>query len=77
VIVISMQRTMEGLFVERVIHRFPHARAVQAFTFATVDAFNRWSKADSARFRYPLFYAQLERDAAQLLADHDEAQTAG
>lgn len=77
VIVISMQRTPAGLFVERVVHRFPCARAVQAFTFATADAFQRWCHADSARFKYPLLYARLERDAAELFADHDEAQAAG
>lgn len=76
-IVISMQRTTAGLFVERVIHRLPSARAVQAITFTTADAFMRWCQADPGRFEYPLFYARLERDAAELFADHDEAQRTG
>lgn len=77
VLVVTMQQTACGLFVERVLQRPKAARIVQAAVFDTPGSFHRWCDADSARFEYPLLYSRLARDADQLLADHADSQVAG
>jgi hypothetical protein len=75
VLVVTLQRTADGLFVERVVQRPRAARVVQAFVFTTPEAFHRWCDADAARFEYQLMYSGLQRDVDELFADHAEQVT--
>lgn len=77
VLVVTMRWTACGLFVERVLRRPKAARVVQATLFDTAPSFQRWCDADPARFEYPLLYSKLRRVAAELFAEHADAQAAG
>ena len=77
VIAVSLQRTRNGVFVQRALQRHGTARVVQAATFNTSDDFRRWCAADAARFDYPLLSAKLARHADELFNRHDAMPNAG
>lgn len=76
-LVVTMRRTPDGVFVERVIRQPGSARVVQAVVFATAGQFMRWCDADRARFDYPLVYASLTRHADALFAARTDPVAAG
>lgn len=76
-LVVTMQRTSHGIFVERVIQRPGTSRVVQDVVFGTPDQFRRWCDADQARFDYPLLYASLARHADALFSGSTGSGSAG
>lgn len=76
-LVVTMQRTPGGMFVERAIQRPGTSRVVQAAVFGTPEHFRRWCDADGARFDYPLLYASLARNADAMFARKADSVTAG
>jgi len=76
-LVVSMQWTPEGMFVERTIQRPGMSRVVQDVVFGTADQFRRWCDADQARFDYPLLYANLARNADAIFSGNADAIPAG
>jgi hypothetical protein len=76
-LVVTMQRTSHGIFVERVIQRPGTSRVVQDVVFGTADQFRRWCDADRARFDYPLLYANLARHADALFSANTDSGSTG
>lgn len=76
-VVVTMQCTPEGMFVERTIQRPGMSRVVQAVVFGTADQFRRWCDADQARFDYPLLYSSLARNADAIFSGSTDAASAG
>ena len=76
-LVVSMQWTPEGMFVERTMQRPGMSRVVQDVVFGTADEFRRWCNADQARFDYPLLYANLARNADAIFSGNTDAIPAG
>ncbi len=76
-LVVTLQCTSEGMFVERALQRPGTSRVVQAVIFATADQFRRWCDADQARFDYPLLYTRLARNADAIFAGSADAVTSG
>lgn len=76
-LVVTLQCTPDGMFVERTIQRPGMSRVVQAVVFDTADQFRRWCDADQARFDYPLLYSSLTRNADAIFTGHADAASAG
>lgn len=76
-LVVIMQRTPHGMFVERVIQRPGMSRVVQDVVFGTADQFRRWCDADQARFDYPLLYASLARHADAMFSGNTDSGATG
>jgi hypothetical protein len=76
-LVVTMQCTSEGMFVERAIQRPGTSRVVQAVIFGTADQFRRWCDADQARFDYPLLYASLARHADAMFSASADSVSVG
>ncbi len=76
-LVVTMQCTPDGMFVERTIQRPGMSRVVQAVVFGTAEQFRRWCDADQARFDYPLVYASLARNADAIFSGSTDAATVG
>jgi hypothetical protein len=76
-LVVTMQCTPDGMFVERTIQRPGMSRVVQAVIFGTAEQFRRWCDADQARFDYPLVYASLARNADAIFSGSTDAATVG
>ena len=76
-LVVTMQFTPEGMFVERTIQRPGMSRVVQVVVFGSADQFRRWCDADQARFDYPLLYSSLARNADAIFSGSTDAASAG
>jgi hypothetical protein len=76
-LVVTVQRTSHGMFVERVTQHPGMSRVVQAVVFGTADQFRRWCDADRARFDYPLLFASLARHADAMFSGKTGSGSAG
>ena len=76
-LVVTMQRTSHGMFIERVLQHPGTSRVVLDVVFDSAEQFRRWCDADRARFDYPLLYASLARHADALFSENTESGSAG
>jgi len=77
VVAVSLQRTCNGIFVQRALQRRGAARVVQTSKFTNASEFRRWCEADASRFDYPLLSARLVHHADELFSDCDATPDAG
>ena len=77
VLTVTLQRSANGIYVQRIVQRACAGRATQASVLQDRASLRRWCDADSARFESPLIHAGMLRAAAELSPEHDAAEVPG
>lgn len=65
-IAFTLDRTPNGVVVERVSMRGEAARVVQTVLFTDGGSFDRWCDTDATRFEHPVLYVRLKHDGGAL-----------